>query len=366
MRQSHYFIIVLIASIVCISSSVGRNDKRAGAPGDGSCNACHSGGSTSGTTALQGLPNTYVAGEEYDLILAVQDGSMQRAGFQIVATDGTSSDMVGEFTPGNNSRFTTGADAGRLTHSSPLNETNGIVEFNFKWKAPSNLQSPPDNIVFYYNMVAANGNGGTSGDGVYQGSSENQVLPIRLSAFDVKQDGRRVALNWSVLEADADSKFEIERSTNAIEGEAISTVYANSGNNDFSYIDTDPLLNVNSYYRLRMVDEDGLITYSEWLNIYVKSEKRVEQMYPNPMSIGQPLHVVFKAGQDINAEVIVYDMKGSQIQSINQRYYLKEGQNDLIIRDLNLQKSGMYTINVVNADTQEILLSQRLIYQGVR
>lgn len=363
MKQSHYFIIVLIASIACISSSVGRNDKRAGAPGEGSCNACHVGGSTAGATALQGLPNTYNPGQEYDLILAVQDVSMRRAGFQIVATNGVSGNMVGEFTPGNNSRLTTGANAGRLTHSSPLSETNNIVEFNFKWKAPDDFSSI-DNIVFYYNMVAANGNGGTSGDGVYQGSSESQVLPIRLASFDAVQDGRRVALSWSILEADADSKFEIERSTNAIEGEAISTVYTNSGNNDFSYIDTDPLLNVDSYYRLRMVDEDGLITYSEWLSIYVKSEKRVDQMYPNPISIGQPLHVGYKAGQDINAEVLVYDMKGSQIQNINQRYYLTEGQNDLVIRDLNLQKSGMYTINVVNADTQEILLSQRLMYQG--
>lgn len=367
MNQRFYFAIALLASVVCISSSIGRNDKRTGAPGDNSCNACHMGAEATGITNLLGLPSTFTGGVEYDLILTVEDENMKRAGFQIVATDGTSGDMVGEFTPGNNSRLTTGPVSGRLTHSSPLNfSSSNLAEFNFKWEAPRG-NSAPSQIVFYYNIVAANANGGTSGDAVYQGTSEEMTLPIVLAGFDVYQEGNFVKLEWKVYSgASEDGRFEIERSLDAQSGQVISVVATQSNISAFDYVDSDPIYNQDVYYRLKMIDEDGLKTYSEWKSVVVTPERTLDNsLYPNPLTAGNALQIALSSDKQKTAQVAIFDLNGKAYTS-QLEYDLQKGSNLIVLRDVQLDKPGMYIVRINDVESGDTLATHKLYYQGDR
>jgi hypothetical protein len=79
-----------------------------------------------------------------------------------------------------------------------------------------------------------------------------------LTAFTARADGSRNALIWSTTSTGS-SVFTIERSTTGSGFTDIGTVKGGTGN-EYAYTDNDP--EVVSYYRLRVIAENGKETYS--------------------------------------------------------------------------------------------------------
>lgn len=87
------------------------------------------------------------------------------------------------------------------------------------------------------------------------------TLPIKLTSFTAKTSGSNALLDWAVSEEINVAHYALERSTTGSSWSNIGILPA-AHSNQYSF--TDPALATGTYYyRLRVVDLDGRVTYSE-------------------------------------------------------------------------------------------------------
>jgi hypothetical protein len=83
---------------------------------------------------------------------------------------------------------------------------------------------------------------------------------------------KNVVLNWSTASEHNNDFYTVERSTNAMDWEAISFFNA-IGNSysiaNYSIFDSSPLSGI-SYYRLKQTDKDGQFSYSSSVSINIR------------------------------------------------------------------------------------------------
>lgn len=303
---------LLFFAFLFTSYSSGVESNRAGAPGDGLCSNCHT-SSGAGNIILTGAPTSYVSGQTYNMTLTINDAGASVGGFQIVATDGINNANEGTFTPGTGQKLN---GNNRLVQSSAAPFSGGSVSWPISWTAPSS-GSAPSNIRFYYAGNAANGNGSSgTGDNGYASSTANISLPVELSYFDVKpMENEIVKLNWQTQSEENSDYFEIERSENESEFESIGRVFS-AGNstelNDYEFEDKLPILNQYSYYRLKQVDLDGKITFSNVKSVKMEREGKLN-VFPNPIKNNQRLNISYPNDKNLEKRVHIVNTMGAVV-----------------------------------------------------
>lgn len=121
----------------------------------------------------------------------------------------------------------------------------------------------------------------TSFSGFLLQPTDLATFPLDLLAFEAKNSNNKaVELNWSIANVVNVSHFEIERSTDGINFEAIGNL-AIAPSNYYNYLDASPL-NGTSYYRLKIVDEDASFEYSPIRSVELISNNLFE-IAPNPI-----------------------------------------------------------------------------------
>lgn len=355
----------LFLAYIFLSFSGGVSANRANAPGDGGyCNSCHTGTGT-GSIVLSGEPAIYVAGTTYPLTLTLNDPDamgipLARGGFQIVATNGTNNAQVGTFVP---SAGTTLVGSGRLTHSTPINFSGASsISWTFDWTAPTT--GAPANVQFYFAGNAANGNGGNgAGDNTYAAFSSTIPLPVELSQFDVtSMNDTQVKLKWQTRSESNSDYFEIQRSTENDDNifESIGRIDA-AGDatwiNDYSFMDETPILNQQSYYRLKQVDRDGAFDYSPIQSVMVKSQDVVFNIYPNPIKNSERLNIDFTNNMEEKGEIRLTDMQGKVV--FISEVEMLSGNNQLAI-NLPQLSIGQYLFSI-EKNNQVIEISKLLV-----
>jgi hypothetical protein len=167
---------VIAFGALFLNSDTGRSGNYSGLSGDsGTCGApgCHAGGTVNGTgPMLTGAPASYVAGQTYPLTLTIKDPDAISGGFQIVATNGTTTAQIGTFVAGAGSKLNNTA---RLVQSAPKLFATGSVSWTFNWTAPTTGTA----AKFFYSVVAGNNDGFENiGDAVYTGSQAGPLSGI--------------------------------------------------------------------------------------------------------------------------------------------------------------------------------------------
>ena len=115
-------------------------------------------------------------------------------------------------------------------------------------------------------------------------------LPIVLSNFSVQRNGTAVATSWmSQQEMNAD-RFEVERSYDNKSFQTIGTVASHgtsSSVNKYSFVDNSNNRRGVTLYRIKMVDKDGSVRYTEAKTVKGLSVSTVDiGLYPNPVVRG--------------------------------------------------------------------------------
>ncbi len=112
-------------------------------------------------------------------------------------------------------------------------------------------------------------------------------LPIELVSFEVSKLDSKSMINWSTASEGGTDYFVIERSADKVNFSEIGRVEAQGYSyqeKDYVFVDGDPILGQN-YYRLKSVDFDGSLDYSEIrvLEFDARSMNRsYSKVYPNP------------------------------------------------------------------------------------
>jgi hypothetical protein len=167
------------------------------------------------------------------------------------------------------------------------------------------------------------------------------VLPVAFGHFKAEQKQPfTVNLEWTTLQEVNNSSFAIERSKDQKTWSTIGSV-ASVGNsitkNIYTYVDKAPEAG-NNFYRLRQVDLNGQVSFSETVRIVNIIKKNIS-IFPNPVNTAAQLYTKepFKSGQVIQ----LIDAKGTRLKTIN-----PTGGNRVQI-EMNGLAAGLYLIQLI-------------------
>ncbi len=135
-----------------------------GAPGEGTCAACHTGNPLNDPAGSLQLvaPDTYAPGETIEVTVRAARPGAARFGFQITAQDGAGN-PVGTFdVSADNIQLALGSPD-HVTHA-PAADSNGEFEWAIPWEAPA---VGAGEVVFYAAANMANADFSTTGDFIY-------------------------------------------------------------------------------------------------------------------------------------------------------------------------------------------------------
>ena len=136
-------------------------------------------------------------------------------------------------------------------------------------------------------------------------------LPVTLISFTASGNNNNVDLKWQVENEINLLQYNIEYST---DGNAFSTIgqVNATGVLAYHYSFSNPS-STQRYYRLKMIDVDGTVTYSDIVEINVTEQKSIK-IYPNPAKDNINIYV----GENVNTSHInIIDATGRVIKDIN-------------------------------------------------
>ncbi len=171
---------------------------------------------------------------------------------------------------------------------------------------------------------------------------------ITLNYFKGNKQGTANLLNWSVNCTSNQAKFEIQRSNNGISFATIGNITASYARclQPFDFADANPLGGLN-YYRIKITDMDGRVTYSTMVLLQSRDFKE-GTMALLPTLVNRPLAILYldaaRAGQ---VQVNITDANGRMVQSGKETVIA--GQNQLTLNLEQLQP-GAYFISAFGSN----------------
>jgi len=156
-------------------------------------------------------------------------------------------------------------------------------------------------------------------DNLTPGAKINMNLPIELTAFEITLDECVSTLNWTTASETEFSHFEVESSEDGVNFTVIGRVDATGGaNTTTNYSFTDEQLKEINYYRLKIVNRDGSIEYTEMVTVYADcaSGVSVSEVFPNPVKTGM-INVRFNSSLNHeDARLVIMDILGQEVMEI--------------------------------------------------
>jgi hypothetical protein len=187
------------------------------------------------------------------------------------------------------------------------------------------------------------------------------TMPVKYSAFDAVVVDKSVILNWITEQEINHNYFEVERSFDGVAFKSISIVldgFENGSRKNYQFKDNDVELQSKSvvYYRLKQVDNDGKVFYTNTLVVKLKAaEGVVIQTSPNPFT--ENLNIRFTSIANNVAEISIINANGQQV--LSKKYSVSKGYNNLQVGGLTTLAPGMYIaqlkMNGVVTGTQKII-----------
>ncbi len=184
----------------------------------------------------------------------------------------------------------------------------------------------------------------------------NSLLPIELLSFTAEANDNDAILNWSTAMELNNDHFELERSPDGVNFEAIGTVEG-KGNataiQNYTFTDTGIGSQVNGtvYYQLRQVDKDGTSTTSKIRSVQFtnKHELITVNTYPNPVVNELHLDLTALISYASKLAVRIVNVNGALV---NTAEFTNFESNPLQTIDLSTLAGGTYFIQLSTEHNQ--------------
>jgi hypothetical protein len=164
-------------------------------------------------------------------------------------------------------------------------------------------------------------------------------LPVELLSFEAQYVNGTVQLTWATGSEINFDRFEIERSSDAVNFEILNTVKGASAN-AYIYLDQQPL-QTTSYYRLKEVDKDNAASYS---SVVVVQEQQSYSLsvYPNP-SLGNNFQLKLpEANATTPVTIFLKDLMGKVLTET----IIEKGKMLFSFEDIILPSAGIYIVEL--------------------
>lgn len=175
-----------------------------------------------------------------------------------------------------------------------------------------------------------------------------QSLPVILESFDAQWNGDHTTLNWRTASEKNADYFIIERSTNLIDFEPIirKTAIGNSlYSSEYSAIDYGISAQTSEtvYYRLKMVDLDGAVEFSDIKTVQRHPGKTITTYNIWPVPFQSELQISFHSESKEQIAFRLCDVQGRMIKEVNATPSVGANQFNLNFGDL---KAGTYILTL--------------------
>ena len=147
------------------------------------------------------------------------------------------------------------------------------------------------------------------------GSSDNVTnpLPVELLFFNADALQTSIELSWATASELNAEVFELQRSTNTIDFETITTIKAAGNSNtiiNYNFNDIDIESNKDYYYRLKQIDFDGKFEYSNIRIAKLEGNQEITiNVFPNPSQN----HITIKSNIEDNVSLELFNINGKRI-----------------------------------------------------
>ncbi|PZF72094.1 T9SS type A sorting domain-containing protein [Taibaiella soli] len=179
-----------------------------------------------------------------------------------------------------------------------------------------------------------------------------QPLDLKLISFSGQTANDADVLSWTTTDEKNMDKFEVELSTDAAQYKVVGSVSAKNiaGTNYYQF--TTPTSNTSRYYRLKMDETDGKVTYSNV--VVLKSDSKTNKMKagvtPNPVGVQATAHLTIQRSEAGKISVNIFNQTGQTMQTSE----VSAAQGSTTV-DINTSGwvSGIYFIAVTDKSTGE-------------
>jgi hypothetical protein len=171
------------------------------------------------------------------------------------------------------------------------------------------------------------------------------VLPVEFLSFEGKPNQRKVDLTWTTASERNSDYFEVQRSVDGENYEALGQVQAmgNSQNTTaYSFVDEAPYSGIN-YYRLKQVDMSGEAMETERISVLFRRVGMPIELYPNPAK--ESISVSFETAFEGAAQWRILDMSGRIVERGSTS--VSNGTNRVDL-SLNRVETGSYMLELLD------------------
>jgi hypothetical protein len=182
------------------------------------------------------------------------------------------------------------------------------------------------------------------------------VLPVRFTGFTATTN-EHTELKWYVAENESAKQYEVERSTDGRNFTTIGIVFPTTQKEDENYIYKDQIPNAKTWYRIKLTDNNGKISYTNDLAVGNTMETS------GSISLGQNpvesyLTFGFKSKTNSLGTINIYNTSGVLVYS--EKTNFSKDTNSIAINLDGKVLPGMYILEVkTNYDRSSIKFIKR-------
>ena len=219
-----------------------------------------------------------------------------------------------------------------------------LVDNYLNTRTPLNMTGSTD-----VNFTVANVTGSNAANRFMIVFEPLKALPVTFTSIKAYKQDKNINVEWRVDNEMNMKQYEVEKSTNGTQFSSIAVKAAtanNGGSAVYVIADANPVEGFN-YYRVKSVDVNGKLSYTNVVKVLVGSMKQDITIYPNPITDGM-IHLQLMNMPEGKYNIRLLNKLG---QLIVQKQITHAGGNatELIKWDYNLAH-GMYQLEVTKPD----------------
>jgi len=170
-------------------------------------------------------------------------------------------------------------------------------------------------------------------------------LPLNINLIDFTANAntdKTVVLKWTAISDDESDGFEIQRSVDQNKWITLGWKNTDKYNSLVNYEFTDQMPNTGTnYYRLKLVDKNGLSRFSNTKQVYIDVIKNSITVLPNPLNNSGTL--VINGVNNTTATLRIKNISGQSIVSKN--VIINKGENRIPL-DVSMLQPGIYIVEL--------------------
>jgi hypothetical protein len=226
--------------------------------------------------------------------------------------------------------------------------TTGNALFQCTGAASSNSVAGVNGLYYNRGGVTVTNVDSYGGAGTSSATISGIILPLSWLSFDAVKQGNDALLNWKVSNEETNEHYELQRSLNGTDFVTISRLTkTGTGNSTKAYSYTDAGVNALGssivYYRLKQVDFDGRISFSETRIIKLGKGNGEVSIFPNPAKDGFYVNVPLTNTDRSIVKMNLLTLSGQLVKSkeisalLASNYYFDIKETNLAAGQYNLQ-----------------------------